>query len=76
MSSAYGSTVNVPTPTTDVAALLPLHATLKTGVRVRITRVSRDDENQLAQLHEMLNHEIRAGDTYPQEFEYVQRVIN
>lgn len=91
MSSAYGSTVNVPTPTVDLNTLLPLYTRLtdavadagahanagdagaranaSAGTQVRIVRVDRNDEAQLAQLHAMLNHEIRAGDTYPQEHE-------
>ena len=53
--------MNVPTPTRDITSLLPIHTTLTSGEHVLVMRVASDDESQLSQLHDMLNHEIREG---------------
>jgi hypothetical protein len=63
MSSAYGALQR----SKDISPLpLPLEDTLKDGSLVRVVSV---DESQHEILHALLNHELRAGDSYPQEGE-------
>ncbi len=63
MSSAYGPL----TRSQDIAPLpLPLKDQLKDGTLVNVVHV---DQSQHEALHELLNLEIRAGNSYPQEKE-------
>ncbi|KAL0484942.1 L-azetidine-2-carboxylic acid acetyltransferase [Acrasis kona] len=68
MSSAYG-TISTPTSVQDVSSLLPIKLESKGNHFIFIDRVDQNDEEQLSKLHEMLNHEIRNGNSYPQEAE-------
>ncbi|KAJ3170933.1 hypothetical protein HDU87_008635 [Geranomyces variabilis] len=68
MSSAYG-TLAAPRPNTATPPLpLPIHVTLKDGSPARVTRFDvNGDAPLLDSLHALMNAEIAAGNTYPQE---------
>ncbi|KAJ3330818.1 hypothetical protein HDU76_004786 [Blyttiomyces sp. JEL0837] len=65
MSSAYGR-ISAPSPGETLP--LPLHYTLKDGEKVTVEQVQANaDPAELDFLQTLLNEEINAGDTYPQE---------
>ncbi|KAJ3063475.1 hypothetical protein HDU98_000728 [Podochytrium sp. JEL0797] len=69
MSSAYGS---IATPQLIAPLPLPIKATLKDGTPVQVVQVpdaSAISQAQLTRLNALLNAEIAAGNSYPQEHE-------
>ncbi|KAJ3412564.1 hypothetical protein HDV05_000598 [Chytridiales sp. JEL 0842] len=66
MSSAYGK---IPAPTTDAPLPLPIKDTLMTGEAVTVTLIPPNENTKTLEIYRgLLNGEIEAGNTYPQEF--------
>jgi ribosomal protein S18 acetylase RimI-like enzyme len=68
MTSAYGTLVK-PNTAIVLDSILPVKDCLTSGKPVVITTVDRNNERQVAVIHDLLNEEIRAGNSYPQEHE-------
>ncbi|KAI9031098.1 hypothetical protein DFJ74DRAFT_615811 [Hyaloraphidium curvatum] len=73
MSSAYGDIARPAAASANgdaLAKMLPHRTKLASGAEVVVERVTRQSPPEvLATIREMLNHEIRMGNSYPQELE-------